>query len=211
VITLLHAFLAADPWHIANAAAPGIVLLMSLLAGGSHASLRWRRTAVVPVGMLAAAAVLLFWFVEGGAFTVNHRLARIAAGDERPSAGAPYSYKDIPRAGDVGMTAAHIDVVHYVREHSSPSDPVFCTTWLLGGGTEAFLSERRNPTSFDKPDEIVSDGQRDRLRSELARDPPLLVVGDFFDYFASDTRKQLEGWDVVFRPPAVRVRKKVRP
>jgi hypothetical protein len=142
------------------------------------------------------------WFANGGAAPINMRLSRIAAGEERPSKGAPYDYPDLPRAGDLGIGNDHLEPVRFVRAHSKPDDPVFCTTWLLGGGTEAFLSQRRNPTSFDKPDEVALDIQRDQLRAELERDPPVLIVGKFFDYLGDGSRRLIaKGWHVVLSNP----------
>jgi len=94
------------------------------------------------------------------------------------------------------------EVVRYVRAHTTPDQPVYFTTWMLGGGTEAFLAQRRNPTSFDKPDEVLLDAQRDQLRAELQRDPPALIVGAFFDYLGDETRRLIaKDWRVVVSKP----------
>jgi hypothetical protein len=125
------------------------------------------------------------------------RLARIATGEERPSVGPPYDYVDEPRAGDVQIGTEHLEPVAWIRAHTKPDDPVFCTTWMLGGGTEAFLAERRNPTSFDKPDEVAGPAQRVQLQGELEAHPPVLIVGGFFDYMDDATRKLIDrGWHV---------------
>jgi hypothetical protein len=192
-----HAFLAADPWHIANATAPGLVLLVALCTGGRRIVLRTNRGRTVAVGVAAAALLPALWFVNGSAPPIEMRLARIATGEERPSTGPPYAYVDEPRAGDVQIGAEHLEPVAWIRAHTRPEDPVFCTTWMLGGGTEAFLADRRNPTTFDKPDEVAGPAQRAQLQAELEAHPPVLIVGGFFDYMDDATRKLIDrGWHV---------------
>jgi hypothetical protein len=194
-MTMHHAFLAADPWHIDNATTPGLVLLVALAAGARRLYVRTRGLRVVPVGVLCVAIVPVVWLANGAATPLNRRLASIAAGEERPSVGPPYRYDDVPRAGDVRVGKEHLAVAHYVREHTQPGDPVFCTTWLLGGGTEAFLSDRRNPTSFDKPDEVAARSLQERALSELRRDPPVLIVGRHFDQLGPEVSAYIEkGW-----------------
>jgi hypothetical protein len=180
-----HAFLAADPWHMADASTPGLVLLVALGVGGRRLVVRWPGGRPVALGVGAAALLPVLWLANGSARPINMRLARIASGEERPSTGPRYDYPDLPRVGDLGIGSEHLDPVRFIRAHSRPDDPVFCTTWMLGGGTEAFLSERRNPTSFDKPDEVVADPQREQRRAELQKEPPLLIVGGFFDYLGT--------------------------
>jgi hypothetical protein len=197
-----HAFLASDPWHMANGTTPGLVLLIALCAGGRRFLLRWPGHRPVALGVACAGLLPLLWLSNGGAAPINMRLARIASGEERPSKGAPYDYPDLPRVGDMGIGSDHLDPVRFVRAHSKPDEPVFFTTWMLGGGTEAFLSQRRNPTSFDKPDEVMGDAQRDQLRGELEKDPPVLIVGKFFDYLGDTTRRMIDqGWHVVPAKP----------
>jgi hypothetical protein len=197
-----HAFLASDPWHMANGSTPGLVLLVALGAGGRRLVVRWPGRRPLALGVVAAALLPALWLANGGAVPLNTRLSRIAAGEERPSRGAPYDYPDLPRAGDLGIGNEHLEPARFVRAHSTPEDPVFFTTWMLGGGTEAFLSQRRNPTSFDKPDEVVVDAQRDQLRAELQKEPPVLIVGHFFDYLGDGSRKFIEkGWHVVLSNP----------
>jgi hypothetical protein len=207
-VTLRHPFLQADAWHMANAATPALVLLMTLVAGGGRVLLRGRGPLVL-AGTLAAAMAPLLWMMGSGFGAVNARLARIATGDERPSFGPVYAYDDLPRAGDVRIGSEHLNSVRYVRAHSKPSDPVLAMTWALGGGTEAFLAQRRNPTSFDKPDEIVTARARARMLAELKREPPLLVIGNFGDYLGDDSRAYLaEGWQTLEGGGSVRTRKR---
>jgi hypothetical protein len=193
-----HAFLASDPWHMANGSTPGLVLLVALCAGGRRLFVRWPGRRPLALGVVAVALLPALWFANGGAAPINMRLARIASGEERPSKGAPYDYPDLPRAGDLGVGSDHLDPVRFVRAHTKPDDAVFFSTWLLGGGTEAFLSQRRDPTSFDKPDEVVDEAQREQLRDELRRDPPVLIVGNFFERLGDPTRRFIDqGWHVL--------------
>jgi hypothetical protein len=197
-----HAFLASDAWHMANGSTPGLVLLCALGTGGRRLVLRWPDRRPLAIGVVAVALLPALWFLNGGLVPINARLSRIASGEERPSKGPAYDYPDLPRVGDLGIGSDHLEPVRFVRAHSKPEDPVFCTTWLLGGGTEAFLSQRRNPTSFDKPDEVTSPVQRDRVRAELQKDPPLLIVGKYFDAFDDETRRLIsKQWHVVTSKP----------
>jgi hypothetical protein len=208
---LHHAFLAADAWHFANASTPGIVLLFALGAGGRRLLVRGRGGRVLPLGVVAAALLPALWFLNGGWGPVDMRLARMASGEERPSTGERYSYPDLPRVGDVSIGNEHLEPVRWIRAHSSPGDPVWCTTWMLGGGTEAFLSERRNPTSFDKPDEVSGPAQRAQLLRELEAEPPRLIVGKFFDVVGDETRRLVEkDWRVVGAPHGLEMRERKR-
>ena len=196
-----HAFLAADPWHMQNASTPGLVVLFALGAGGRRIALRGPGRRPIAAGVLAAALLPVLWFLDGGLEPINMRLARIASGEERPSTGEPYRYPDLPRAGDLGIGPEHLEPVRWIRRHSSPDDPVFCATWLLGGGTETFLAQRRNPTSFDKPDEVAGAAQVKRQLAELQRDLPKLIAGHFFDYMDDATRRYIDAnWHKVNAP-----------
>jgi hypothetical protein len=167
-MTLRHAFMVDDVFHMLNAEVPVLVLFVALAA---HAR-------PLPIATIAAAILPLFWLAAGAAIPFDLRLASIAAGDERPSFGEPYRYDDLPRAGDERVTDQHLVPVRWVLANTTPKDGVLFAIWPISGGTEAFLSQRRNPTSFDKPDEIVTNDFRRRIASELARDPPSLVVGN---------------------------------
>ena len=194
-LTLHHAFLRPDPWHLANSCTPGLVLLLAMAAGSPALPLQVSRDHWLSPGAAIASVIPLVWLAHGADVPLRSRIERINAGHERPSVGPPFRYDDIPRAGDVRVGDEHLGPVRYVRSHSLPGDPVFCTTWELGGGTEAFLSERRNPTSFDKPDEIALPTLRTRAFAELKRDPPLLIVGHYFDKLRDDARSFIdEGW-----------------
>ncbi|HEY6463847.1 MAG TPA: hypothetical protein VIY73_26940, partial [Polyangiaceae bacterium] len=180
---LYYAFVIPDPSHVVNSTSPGLVLLVALMAGGAGLDARVGRL-VVPVGRLAALLAPALWLLDGGARVALHeRLTRLAAHEERPSFGPPYRY-EFARAGDEHVDDELLRRVRAITSRSGPADAVYCTTWMLGGGAEAFLSHRRNPTSFDKPDEIVSARQQAQALSELRADPPKLIVGDFFKYLS---------------------------
>jgi hypothetical protein len=210
MMTLHHAFLAADPWHVVNASTPSLVLLVALISGARRLFARTRTGRAAPLGALAALALPALWLFNGAVVPVNARLARIASGEERPSVGDRFSYPDLPRAGDVQIGNEHLGLVRWVRANSWSDDPVVCWTWTLGGGTEAFLSQRRNPTSFDKPDEIVSPRQQRQVLAELEKDPPLLIVGHHFDEMGDDVRWFIQqGWHQVYDDsPGVQIRNK---
>jgi hypothetical protein len=193
---LFYADVTPDPSHTVNATTPGLVLMIALMSGGHRLDLRLGRKSI-PVGALAAAIMPCLWLFDGGSSTpLRARLVRLASGEERPSFGEPYHY-DLPRAGDEHIDEPLRTTAEYVRAHSSPNDPVFFTTWMLGGGAEAFLSRRENPTSFDKPDEAASKEMQAELSSQLEAHPPKLIVGNFFDYMSPATRKFIEGgWHV---------------
>jgi hypothetical protein len=178
-MTLRHAFMTDDVFHMLNAQTPALVVLVALMANA-------RRVSFAP---LAAAILPVFWLAAGATVPVDARLARVASGEERPSFGAPYHYADLPRAGDERVTAQHLVPVRWVRAHTRPSDPVLFSMWPVSGGTEAFLSHRRNPTSFDKPDELVTRALRRRIAAELERDPPALVVVSDLDSLGDDAAR----------------------
>jgi hypothetical protein len=198
VLTLIvqrPAQLTVDPWHMVNATSPAVVLLVALAAGGEGLWIPTGRRRAFRAGSFVAAIVPIVWLVHGGQVPIQTRLARLASGAECPSFGRPYSYPGVPRAGDVRVTAQHLDSVRAIQKYSKTGDPVLSTTWLIGGGTEAFLSDRRNPTSFDKPDEVLTPEQRQQALRELRRDPPVLIVGNFFEFLGDDARSFIAaGW-----------------
>jgi hypothetical protein len=150
---------------------------------------------VWPIGVSAAALVPALWLLDGSTQTALHeRLERLAAHQERPSFGDPYHY-EFARAGDEHVDDELLRTARAIVHLSAPTDPVYCATWMLGGGAEAFLSHRRNPTSFDKPDEIASEALQRQALSELRADPPKLMVGTFFKYLGDEGRRFIEqGW-----------------
>ena len=102
--------------------------------------------------------------------------------------GAPYTYPDLPRAGDAFLTPGDQALFRFIRERSKPDEPVLCTTWFLGGGREAFFAERRNPTSYDVPHEVITRGDQAILLEQLRKDPPALIVGDYFDLYGDEAK-----------------------
>jgi hypothetical protein len=206
-MVLYYAFVIPDASHVVNSTTPGLVLLVALAAGGRGLGARVGRFHM-PIGVCAAALAPAFWLLDGSTpMALRERLERLAAREERPSFGAPYHY-EFPRAGDEHVDDNLLRTARAIVRHSAPADPVYCTTWMLGGGAEAFLSDRRNPTSFDKPDEIASEALQRQALSELQADPPKLIVGTFFQYLSEDGRRFIEqGWH---RTEDLRVRERNR-
>ncbi len=180
-MALRHAFMLEDAEHMLSAQAPALVLFVAMAAGASKLRFGTVAVMILPAIWLATAAT-----------PINARLSRIASGKERPSTGAPYHYADIPRAGDELVTDAHLVPVRWVRAHTKPTDPVYVTTGSINGGTEAFLTERRNPTSFDKSDEVVTEALRRRALEQLTHDPPALILGEDFGLLGEDTGHFIE-------------------
>jgi len=193
-MVLYYAYVIPDPSHVVHATTPGLVLLVALAAGGRGLSVRVGKL-VVPVGVAPALLGPAVWLFDGSArVALRERLDRLAAHEERPSFGDPYKY-EFPRAGDEHVDDNLLRTARGIVSRSSPSDPVYVATWMLGGGAEAFLSKRRNPTSFDKADEIASDALRKQFLEELKADPPKLIVGSFFDYLGDEEKRTIEqGW-----------------
>jgi hypothetical protein len=188
---LYSAFVIPDPAHVVNATAPGLVLLVALAAGARGLATRVGRFAV-PAGIFAATLTPALWLLDGSTgVALRERLQRLASHEERPSFGDPYRY-EFPRAGDEHVDEGLLRKARAIVRLSTPTDPVYCTTWMLGGGAEAFLSDRRNPTSFDKADEIASVPLQQQALSELRADPPKLIVGTFFQYLSDDARSFIQ-------------------
>jgi hypothetical protein len=193
-MVLYYAFVIPDSSHIVNATTPGIVLLVALVSGGTGLRARVGQF-VVPIGSWAAALAPALWLFDGSTgLALHQRLQRLAVHEERPSFGEPYHY-EFSRAGDEHVGDELLRTARSITRLSAPSDPVYCATWMLGGGAEAFLSDRRNPTSFDKADEIASEPLQRQALSELQAEPPKLIVGSFFKYWSDDGRRFIEdGW-----------------
>ncbi len=202
-----HLLLSADGWHNANAAGPTCVLVVLLVRESAGAAWAMGRT-VVRWGRFAVTAAVLSWVFNGQLAPLEERFHRLASGEEHPSFGPEYHY-DLPRAGDVRVGPEHVDPALWVRRETQPTDPVFGMTWLLGGGVEAFLSDRRNPTPFDTPQECVSEPMKLQLLHNLERDPPVIILGDFFDQFGPEVRAYVDAhWDRAAVPFAVVVRRR---
>jgi hypothetical protein len=209
-LTIRHPFITADAWHVANATTPGLVVL-ALVAhrAADHGLALGRR--VIPLGGLAAVALALFWLDHGAQVPLSARLARVGAGEERPSFGAPYKYPDLPRAGDLLVPEADQKLIAFIKAGSRPDEPVLCTTWFLGGGKECFLAERRNPTSFDVPHEVLSPRQQATAYEQLKANPPVLVVGTYFDLIGPGAARYLqEGWEGAPGAPSPVLRRKTK-
>lgn len=207
-LTQRHPFLTADAWHMANATTPGLVLFAYLADRGAGSALSIGRRAI-PLGAIAAVAFAAFWLDHGAEVPLGTRLARVGAGDERPSFGGPYRYPTLPRAGDMMIPEADVRLAEFIRANSRPDEPVFCTTWFLGGGKECFLAERRNPTSFDVPHEVLPGNPQALVARQLRADPPALIVGNYFDLVGPDAARFLQqGWEGAPGAPSTVLRRK---
>src|SRR5260221_9096671 len=85
-MTMRHAYLVEDAFHMLNAQTPALVMLVALMAGTNRAR-------------LATLALPAFWLAAGSAIPFHAPLAPIAARPEPPSFGAPYPFHDPPRRG----------------------------------------------------------------------------------------------------------------
>jgi hypothetical protein len=193
-----QSFLRSDPWHQAGATAAALPLLAALVARARATLIHTPRGALVPVGRAAAGALLLLWLVEGGLVPLHTRALRLAQGSERPSFGPKREYPDVPRAGDVLVPDNVLHLARFIRSTSTPDDTVFCAVHFIPGGAEAFLFQRRNPTPFDVPAEIVSFSQQRMLLEGLKREPPKYIVGAYFGNFGDEARRFIaDGWEPV--------------
>jgi hypothetical protein len=182
-----------DVWHLYMGAVPSYLVLVALMADAwSHrihvavGNLRWR----VP-----AMAMLLTWVAWHGIQGIEMhdtgelhdggllmRVRRIASGEEKPSAGDPYSY-DLPRAGDAHVPDDVLHLAHYIREHTGPNEPVWIMTSFLAGGEIYFLSQRRNPTRYEFWSEVTTHYECGLVLQQLQADPPVLIVGNGWGQF----------------------------
>lgn len=181
-LTMRHPLISADGWHAANASGPCVILVAAMIADARRLRLpNGPRLGAWPAALLAAA-----WMLVGSAEPLSARMVRLASGDERPSTGDRYAYDDIPRAGDLFVDGDHQALARYTLTHTQPSDRVFSSTWLLGGGTEAFLGNRRNAVPFDVPIECATEAQRAEALTALQANPPALIIGSYTNEFGPE-------------------------
>src|SRR5262249_31990133 len=103
-------------------------------------------------------------------------------------------------AGDVFVPEDLEGLVRYLRTHSSAGDPIFCRTWFMNGPEIYFLADRRNPTRFDVPLEVITSSQQREILDQLERDPPLFVIGSEQSSTGDGASRYLdEGWQPVAR------------
>jgi hypothetical protein len=199
-----HVFLTPDNYHIANATAPGVVLLAALAEQASALRLRTRRAAAIPLGYALSLFASVFWLYHGGAAPIGIRLARIASGQEHPAFGKPHDNPSLPRAGDVFVPADDTRIVQYIRAHTTRRDRVLATTSMIGGGLYSFLAERENPTPFDTAQESASPIQARIVLEALHRHPPTIIVGSYFAPYGPQVQRYIaDNWVAASVPSSV--------
>ena len=178
--SLRHALLRSDTWHLMSGSAAPDVLLVALAADAARLAprLRFRRWRV-PLGaaLVAATALWGIWVSEGCRYALKDRAVLVLNGEERPSTGPAYDFKDLPRVGDVNVQSSMLELVRYVREHTSRHDPILVRVNFLGGEEIYFLSDRRNPTRFDVMHEMLIFPLQREAFVDIVKDPPAFVIG----------------------------------
>lgn len=171
----------SDPGHLLCATTPAILLLTNLVNNACDA-VDELLGAFVPrlytLGALVATVLVVSSLSTGFKIGVVPKVVGILAGDEKPSSGPPYVYPDIPRAGDMRLADATLEIVRLVLAHSGPGDALFYRGHATFGAEFYFLTNRRNPTRFDLPDEMLTHSLEDEALADLKRDPPKVVITD---------------------------------
>ena len=176
------ALAAPEIFHLLSTTAPALILIVALSADAARLRIVTRRRIGVPVGLAAVVVVMLASIAMGErAGCAYQKFKAIYTGKERLSVPFPYVHDDIPRAGDIRIEKGVREIVHYVRDHSSPTDAIFVDVGMFEGPEIYWLGDRRNPTRFDMLQEILSTGRQKDLLDELTSDPPLYVIGDSAD------------------------------
>lgn len=196
-LTMRHPLVSADGWHVANASGGCVVLVVAMIEDAGRFQLPGR----VRIGAWFAAFFAASWLLLGAARPLAARLSRLSNGDERPSSGQRYAYEDLPRAGDLLVDGEHLAIARYTLAHTSPQDRILATTWLLGGGTEAFLANRQNAVPFDVPHECQTPAQREEALAALKSGPPTLIIGSYMADFGPDVAEWVKENYVVVSVP----------
>lgn len=218
VATFRVAMARSDYYHVITATAPAAVLLVALMVDAAEAlaGLAPPRLAHLarPLAAFALLAPLLYHAREltGSVRAFGPRTAAMLDGRELPSAGRPYSYSEIPRAGDIFMPPETIALTRAIQTRSGPADKVFIHASFQEYAELYFLADRVNPTRYDMIAEIVTLAVQEELHQELLRDPPVLDVGADMGMFNQATVAYLRaGWKEVERIGRVPVSVRVAP
>lgn len=182
-LAMRHPLVSADGWHIANASGPCVVLVAAMVDEAGHARLP---VTTGRIGSLFAGALAAAWLLTGAGRPLTTRLARLTSGEERPSFGDKYVHADVPRAGDMLVEEEHLALARYAMTNTQPNEPILATTWLLGGGIEAFLSNRRNAVPFDVPHECQTDAQKAEAFGALVDNRPRVIIGAYTTDFGPE-------------------------
>jgi hypothetical protein len=176
-----------DAWHLTDSGFPAALIAVDLVAALlARAKTPSRARAVM---VLLACLVLL-----GAARdeTLGARLSAIASGVEAPSRGGRYPNTRVVRAGDVAVPPEVSEMVEFIQAHVPPEAPILCSIDPMMGPEYYFLSDRRNPTRFDVLAEISTKEDQREILEDLQRDPPVLVLGTYREYFGEETSRFLE-------------------
>jgi hypothetical protein len=190
--TVRHVMIRPDIYHARSDGTGGVLLFFALMCDLSQ--VRWYfRRASLPIGAVAVAFLAVGWtVVVEGWQPIRDKVHALVTGDESPQHGAPFQNADVPRAGDVDVPGNVKALVHYVDATTKPSDPVWVTmTWMTGGAYQ-FVIDRRNPTPFDVAHELTTHGDQAELQQVLEHDPPVLIVGDYFNLIGDHNRDYIE-------------------
>jgi hypothetical protein len=205
--TFRHAVVRVDIFHLRSDGTPGLLLLFAL--GCDVAGVRLRvgaraggRGALLPIGAaLVGVGALFVPFFLGTVYALQYRLQRVASGEETPGPEKPYDNHTVPRAGDVQVAGNVKALAEWVRANTSPSDAVWSTPHFIRGGELAFLIDRRNPTPFDVAHELTTHADQAEVLGDLQRDPPAIIVGDYFNLVGDAVRKYVAAhWKSVAVP-----------
>jgi hypothetical protein len=170
---------APDIYHLLSATVPALLLLVALSADTSRFGLWTADQRWLPVGAVAVVLVALSTVAMAERDGCGlKKVALVRDETEHLSRPVPFVYDDVPRAGDIHIDSGTLQVVRYVREQTTPKDPIFVDLGRFAGPEIYWLSDRRNPTRFDMLQEILSRGHQQDLLESLHKDPPLYVIGD---------------------------------
>ncbi|HWP04350.1 MAG TPA: hypothetical protein VNN72_01350 [Polyangiaceae bacterium] len=189
----------SDGYHLAMAATPAILLLVSLLADAFASRTRF---AGVEFPLAACLGLLLAYGTcrsYGATVLLWPRIQATLHGEEMPSRGPKYAYPTLHRAGDIRIPEETVRAADYIRAQSQPQDFVFNRLSFMDGGDLMFLANRRNPTRFDTLAELTWGPQQKELLADLRRNPPALVLGDSYGapYLDAETLAYLaSGWEL---------------
>jgi len=218
VATFRVAMARCDYYHLINATAPAVLLLVALVVDAADALppilLRRRPRAGQVAGVLLLLVPVLCGSSQLSGFkrAFAPRTLALLEGREVPSIGPPFSYPDIPRAGDIRLPPDTVALTHAIQKRSGPSDKVFIHASFAEHAEVYFLADRVNPTRFDMIAEIVCTKVQQEVLRDLMRDPPVLDVGADLGMFNKETVAYLHaGWKEVERVANIPIAARVSP
>jgi hypothetical protein len=201
----------ADMWHISGGAVPCYLVALGLIADACafevHVSPSRRGNLRPFVPVFVGMTLWAIYAQESANAGLGQRARRIASGEEIPSQGQPFSYP-IARAGDERITDKTLHLVDYIREHTTPFDPIWVTMHFVGGSQLYFLAERRDATRYDIWSEVMTHYECDLALHDLKRDPPALILGPMWrDYTQEVTDYVDQNWRLERRIDGVEIRR----